>query len=278
MKQGWNPSRRNRNIGTSRQGYGKDNRHTIPKGFPDNQVFYENLIGAVAIPRTIGENELTFLVEPTRKGCFHACTVDDICHILEGIPQEFLLYLDLIILRQPTRRQTILHRAWGIHFYYAGPGRYSGTTICLEAQDLSKPLRWGISLSPEEQKDLKRLEVDGHRITRTKRFYEIEMSEESIRNTQLYGTLLHELGHHVDWLINTAIPILNGVDPKEEDHIISAFHSKPTRDKEVFANEWADGMKTLLASKNVIPFERILNHNQMERERLKANWFVMPDA
>ncbi|CAN7504086.1 hypothetical protein LJR118_003525 [Acidovorax sp. LjRoot118] len=50
MRPGWNPVRRNRNIGTPAQGHGEDNRLTIPESRHDRSFFHECL-GAWAAHR-----------------------------------------------------------------------------------------------------------------------------------------------------------------------------------------------------------------------------------
>ncbi|MDJ0797430.1 MAG: hypothetical protein QNJ51_11470 [Calothrix sp. MO_167.B12] len=47
-------------------------------------------------------------------------------------------------------------------------------------------------------KELERLREDGHRTATDKRHYLISSTLDSIRNTQLYRTLHHEIGHYVD--------------------------------------------------------------------------------
>ncbi len=172
MHAGWNPGRRNRNIGTAKQGHGQDNRLVIPKGWPDDRVFYEVLRSPVAVRRTVGGSELTFLVEPPRAGSFHACTVDDICRVLDFVPPEHLNGIDLIVLRQPTRKQELLRPVWGRLAHHAVTGRHSGTAIFLEAQS-GAPLSWSTSLDPEDAAELERLRADGHVVTRERRGWRI---------------------------------------------------------------------------------------------------------
>ncbi len=275
MRSGRNPTRRNRNIGTVKQGHGQDNRDVIPAGFPDDRIFYEHLVNPVAVRRTIGDHNLTFLVEPTRSDCTHACTIDDVCHILQFVSQDHLDGIELVLLRQPTRKQSTLSSVWGRFVYYAVTGKYSGTAICLEAQDISKPWHWKTSsASPDDHKELDRLREDGHRIALKKRFYEIERTLESVRSTQLYRTLLHELGHYVDWLIHLLNPVVASSDPDEEDRITRAFDGKPFQEREAFAHRYADDLKAGLTSKQSVPFERILDYKRMEREGLNRKWFT----
>jgi len=84
---GWNPARRNRNIGTAKQGRGQNNKLVIPKAWPDDRIFYEVLKDPVVLYRMIGNNEVTFLVEPTTSGCVYPCTVEDITAVLKLLPE-----------------------------------------------------------------------------------------------------------------------------------------------------------------------------------------------
>ena len=141
MRAGWNPIHRNRNIGTPKQGHGQDNRLVIPKSWPDDRVFWEVLNHPVAIPRIVGNCELTILVEPPRPKCFYPCTIDDVSSVLALVPQADLAGIGLIIFRQPTRKQAQISTVWGRFLPDAAPGPDSGTAICLEAYDLSERLR-----------------------------------------------------------------------------------------------------------------------------------------
>lgn len=72
MRKGWNPTRRNKNIGTKKSGYGKDNRLVIPKRHSDISIFWERLNNSVCFEKTINKNKkITFIVEPTIKYGFH---------------------------------------------------------------------------------------------------------------------------------------------------------------------------------------------------------------
>ena len=48
---GWNPSRRNRNIGTAKSGHGQNNRLVIPARWSDDRVFWEKLRDPIAVER-----------------------------------------------------------------------------------------------------------------------------------------------------------------------------------------------------------------------------------
>lgn len=268
MRPGWNPTRRNRNIGTAKQGHGQDNRLVIPQGWPDDRVFWEVLRDPVAVSRTVGGSSLTFLVEPPRADSFHACTIDDICSVLSFVLPEHLNGIDLIVLRQPTRKQELLRPVWGRLAYYAAAGRYSGTAIYLEAQS-GRPVKWSTSLTPDDQAELERLRADGHIITKEKRGYRIDNTLQSIRATQLHRTLLHELGHYVDWLESVVKPNRKLEDVAARDRIVQAYKAKPHRMKEDFAHRYAgEAVKRVprLAAPHV-------DVNGMKAEGLDPAWF-----
>ncbi len=268
MRAGWNPGRRNRNIGTAKQGHGQDNQLVIPKGWPDDRVFYEVLRSPVVVRRTVGGSELTFLVEPPRAGSFHACTVDDICRVLDFVPPEHLNGIDLIVLRQPTRKQELLRPVWGRLAYHADTGRHAGTAIFLEAQT-GAPLRWSTALDPEGAAELERLRADGHVVTRERRGWRIALTPRSIRETQLHRTLLHELGHAVDWWLSVVRPTRELEEEALREGFVRAYRSKPGRAKEAFAHRYAAEIVTRVP-RLVVP---LLDHAGIRAEGLDPGWF-----
>lgn len=258
MNAGRNSTRRNRNIGTAKQGHGQNNKFEIPSHFSyrDPKVYFEDLKNYQSVERIIKGHLMTFLIEETRSDCVHACTVDDIAYVLQNVPAADLEDLLLIILRQPKRKEEILNPVWGRYIYYATIDKYEGSAICLDALDLSKPVRWSKSLSPDLQDELERLKTDGHSVEITKRCHVVYSNLDSVRATQLYRTLLHELGHHVDRMKNEAI-----------------FETKTSKDKEVFAHRYADEMQENLKQKGILPFERIFDIKNLEGDKLHAEDF-----
>lgn len=198
MRPGWNPTRRNKHAGTRAHGHGADNRLEIPTSWHQSVCYYEKLCAYQVVTRTIGTRVIRFFVEPTRPGWFYPCTVDDMCAVLALCPPEALLAFDFIVLRQPTRKQRILCPVWGRAIFHFDIDKYSGAAIVIEAQDLS-PVRWRVSITAERARELDRLRQDGHTIRTTRRAIDILVTPNSLRNTVLYRTLLHELGHHVDY-------------------------------------------------------------------------------
>lgn len=241
MRSGRDPTRRNRNIGTARQGHGQDNALVIPtREHPRPIAYFEDLGRCATVWRDIAGCQLPFLVEGTRSGCAHACTVDDLAHLLSFVSRADWHGIAFFVLRQPKRKEELLRPAWGRWVRDAAIDAHHGPAIFLDAVDPSVPLHWGLSLTPDEQQELERLREDGHAITRTKRHHVIAPSVAAARHTQLYRTLLHEIGHHVDWTR----------DPER-------FEQKDTRERERFAHRYADGLRADLTGRGVIPFEPV---------------------
>ncbi len=192
MRPGWNPVRRNRKIGTGAQGYGQDNELVIPESRHDPRRYFEQVSSCVSFSRSVGKRKLQFLVEPPTDGWFYPCTPDDVAEVLKYCPEVDLETVDLILFRQPTRKQRVLSPVWGRALWFAEVRRRKGSAIVLEAQNL-EPISWKKSLTPEFDRELKRLESDGHCIVTDKREIRIEVTATSLRHTLLYRTLLHEL-------------------------------------------------------------------------------------
>jgi hypothetical protein len=239
MRPGWNPVRRNRNIGTKKQGRGRNNALQIPWSWHDTKVFWENLKTFDIVERRISSRErpLPFVVEPLRAGCFHACTPDDIAHICSELPQPDAEAIDFIVLRQPKRKEEILAACWGRAAFFAEIGPFSGAAVILEAQPTGLVMPWSRSLSPDRRKELERLREDGHHVQETRSRYLVHTTSEAVRATQLYRTLLHEIGHLLDY-----------------SRCAVGWDSKPAVEKEVFAHSYADSLRRDLLKRGVIPF------------------------
>ncbi len=138
MRQGWNPTRRNRKIGTKAQGHGLDNRLVIPSSWHNLQSYWEDLSSYVTVKRKIGEKEQVFIVEPTNKGWFYPCTIDDMTMLLQHCTQADLESFDLIIMRQPTRKQKVLSSVWGRARFWASISKHhEGSAIIIESLSLT---------------------------------------------------------------------------------------------------------------------------------------------
>ena len=256
MRAGWNPARRNRHVGTQAHGHGADNRMTIPESRHELRCFYERLDTCVVVERRIADRKLAFLVEPTRPGWFHPCTVDDVCHVLSHLAPADLASVDLVVLRQPTRKQRVLSPVWGRAVFAFESGGHRGAAVVLEAQD-NAPIAWSRSLSPDQVRELERLREDGHEIRRSKRGFEIVTTPGSLRNTLLHRSLLHEVGHLVDHARSTAAP----------------WASRTSLSKEDFAHRYAAETLAMLRQAGVAPFPRLFDAQGMRGSGLAPEWF-----
>jgi hypothetical protein len=79
---------------------------------------------------------------------------------------------------------------------------------------------------------------------------------DSVRSTQLYRTLLHEIGHHVDY-----------------SHSKGEFARKPASEKETFAHKYAYKLRAQLEKRGVIPFERMFSAKQLQSDTLRISDF-----
>jgi hypothetical protein len=255
MNRGWDATRRNRNLGTAKQGLGQDNRLVIP--WCGLKIYYQNLIEYKIALRSVHSRSLPFVVERTRADSCHACTIDDIARVLQHVPFSDFQGIDFIVLRQPKRKEEIINPVWGRIDFFAEIGAHHGRPIFLEALNPSKPIRWSKSLTPDGRQELERLRGDGHEIVTTRHDHKINMSLESTRATQLYRTLLHEIGHSVDM---------------DRDPV--AFDRKISPEKESFAHQYADKLRDSLVRFGIIPFARIFDKKTMARDGLTISDFT----
>jgi hypothetical protein len=265
---GWDARRRNKNIGTAKAGHGQNNKMRIAEHWIGGKLilFHEKLDNAVTLTRTIGDRNITILVEPVQAGFLHACTPDDIAQVLRLLPQKHTEGIDLVVLRQPKRKEQILSPVWGRLQYWSDIQQYSGVAIHIEAQPVDGIVYWSKSLSPDNAQELERLVEDGHQVISERRRYIIRINSESTRATQLYRTLPHEVGHYVDYLNTTT-----------EDENNELFWSKPSQDKEAFAHRYALEFWERGKREGTMPFQRVLSKESLIAEGLSLLWFVQHD-
>ena len=267
----WNPTRRNRNIGTEKSGHSQSNKFVVPDRWSDYKIFWERLVSPVACPVSIKGHKLTILVEPPVKGSVHSSTPQDIIRVLGLISQKHLEEIDVVVLRQPKRKEEILRPVWGRFVYYTDLGKYSGPGVYLEAVQTNTVIKWGNKLTPFYEKELKALEADGHEIEPVKRGYNVKTTPTSVRSTQLFRTLPHEIGHAVDYLEHSVNPSINAATEADSEYIRKTFKSKPTLDKEEYANRYAKEFYD--QNSDVLPFEKIFDKNELNKMGLNPDWF-----
>lgn len=300
-----NPARRNRNIGTSKQGYKKQNKFVIPESRHDLEPYCHKFEKYSSVSRVINNKEYIFIVENTRTHCCHACTIDDLVKIIALVPTSSIEGLNIIILRQPKRKEETLCSVWGRLRYYFELEQHSGPAIILEAIDYSKKIVRSKKQSVEGLKDLKRLKEDGYAFRESKRDYVAEYDIESVRSTQLYRTLLHEIGHYVQYLECVEKPLaaknkiiielekiidwesddechhFNKWEKLTDEHddlydrVWEKYDRIPTFEKEKFAFSYADKLRSELMKKQLIPFKRIFNTQLLLNDNLREEDFTL---
>jgi hypothetical protein len=273
MQRPRNPVRRNRNIGTPKQGHGQDNELVIPKPSVDHRSHVERLRNPREYLFSVHGSNRVALVEEPADDCVYGCTLLDIAKLLSLLPPADVDGLDLFLFRQPTTKQRILEPVWGRFLYYAWPGKHHGSAICFEAQSLT-PLKWSRSVTPELKRELLRLESDGHRIIASKRTFEIHMTPESLRNTTPFRTALHEVGHYVDW--QDSVLRVPSTSEEGADAATRAFKSKTPAMKEDFAHRYAATTGARLRALGQLPFIPQWENEEMAIAGVERAWFV-PD-
>jgi len=300
------PERRNRNIGTSKQGHGRDNRLVIPERWSDSRSFLERLGSYRKVRREIRGEVFTFVVESTRKQTLHPCTIDDLAHLLQQLNPGDFPELRTIVLRQPKRKETILSPVWGrLQYSYTFEGR-TAAVIILEAVQPGRMLAWPKKSSPDGEQELDRLRSDGHAFSETRREYEAPMALDACRATQLYRTLPHEIGHFVNYNQMVERPLsslrqrIAEIEAMDQDNSLPDDHplnqewnrlsdeehsawkvnwdrywGRPQSEREVFAHRFADEAKARLERANVIPFPRRLAPKRLEEDGLSIDDFIV---
>jgi len=252
------PERRNRKIGTAASGYGQSNKMTIPNSRLDRfglESRYQERVEPASVERVrIGDADIAILFEESRPGFTYGCTPKDVVHLLSRVPDGHCDLIDLIIFRQPTQKQSQLHSVWGSMLYLATIGDRTGTAIILEAQEAGRSRQWKRKMSLETQAEFQRLRDDGHLIVESKRGFTITPTEETIRNTILYRTLLHELGHWQQFE-REALDDTTALSD-DPDVACDLYFAKPSVEREQFAHRYAAEVGDLLRRKGAIPFER----------------------
>ena len=191
--------------------------------------------------------------------------------MLELIPVEHINDITAFVLRQPKRKEQILSSVWGRLIYSSDVCGFSGPTVYLEAQNFEQPLKWSKSLTPAQAKELERLRYDGHVVVTDKRQHVINSTLDSIRNTQLYRTLPHEIGHYVDYLTKDEQPSKDNFDLWSV--LNEKYHSRPSQERESFAHRYADEFRKQQIAIGAIPFERIFDDAKMRAVGLDPGWF-----
>ncbi len=244
------------------------NRLVIPESWNDPRVYWEKLRDPVTVER----HGFTIVVEPCSPGFVHAATVDDVVRVLGLIPHEGIARIRAVALRQPTRKQRILACVWGRLAYFAELGTAEGPAIILEAQPVDGSVTWPRSMTPDVAEELERLRTDGHKVTGQRRHWRIESTLASVRTTQLFRTLPHEVGHYVQY--DREVRQQAGDDAGTLMRLQDLYFTKPSREKEHFAHRYAREFFERMSDQRRVPFDRLVDVPRMKRVGLDPEWFA----
>jgi hypothetical protein len=266
----WDARRRNRNLGTAKAGRGARNRFAIPERDADLSRYWERLSDYVAVERALGSHRLVFLVEPTRPDCLHHCTIDDVLRVLRMLPFEHVSQIALVVMRQPTRKQERLRPVWGRIGYWSQIGGRAGPGVYLDAQPIGLALEWGKRLRPDDEAELERFRACGFEVEPHARGWRVRASSAAIRQSQLYRTLPHELGHLADMAACRRSLDWNG----DEDRFWERYFARSEQEREAAAHRYADEFRRDARARGLIPFASTFDAAALRADRLDPAWFA----
>ncbi len=233
----------------------------IPESWLDKHgncsLYYERLDLAYEAEVKIGDFELKILYETPSENFTYGCSPTDIIKILGLLAKDIPSLPDIIAFRQPTRKQQQQFPVWGRFLYFAEFGKHHGTAIVLEARELGTLLKRSRSMTLEDRAEYERLLADGHKFEEKKRHFQAVLVEDAVRNTTLYRTFLHELGHLADYHQK----VLDDRTALDADDEIASdlYFSRPTSEREVFAHAFAERLSHSLRLRGEIPFSPLPN-------------------
>ena len=229
-------------------------------------MWWERLHEFEVVQREVSGRLLSFYVEKTRTGFVHACTVEDVCHFLTLLPLPDWDGIFSFVFRQPSSKQLLLKADWGRIAYWAelfSPGEPpcpAGPAIFLDAVDVNRPLKWSKKLGPDDQAELLRLSRDGHDIKIGRKSIFVRSTYSSVRDTQLYRTLPHEIGHWVDYRSRVEVP--SSTESPDRSELWEHYWSRPEKERETFAHRYANRVVERLSESNAVPFDQISAHRE----------------
>jgi len=229
----------------------------VPESWQDKHgnysLFYERLESTQEQEVSIGNFQLKILFEQPHENCTYGCSPLDVIKILTSAVEQTPSLPDIIAFRQPTRKQRQQKPVWGRFLYFAEVGKHKGTAIILEAQELGAELKWSKRMTLDDRAEYDRLIADGHVFKADKRCFQATLAKCPVRNTILYRTLLHELGHWVQYHQE----VLNESTALDEDQDVAneLYFAKPNSEREVYAHNFAAKLSQALKQNGKIPFD-----------------------
>lgn len=276
------PTRRNRNIGTAKQGHGANNRLVLPRRWQDCRWEWKRDRPHSVARRTVWGRSLPFVVEHTRADCVHACTVDDVVQILSMLPErhfksyEYIDGIQGIVMRQPTRKEELLHPTWARLGYGVTIGPVTGPVVYLTAQRMPLPLVWSSRLDPEDQRELTRLQSVATSYRFDGRKHRMQFDIDGVRAVQLFHSLPHEIGHWADMFENVELPGAEEYDVWKS--LWDQYFQRPDSEREEFAHRYADEFRARMQAEGRIPFSRTVDEDVLRSDGLRAEDFLVASS
>ena len=234
----------------------------------------------VVTERMVDGRSLTFIVEPVSDGNVHPCTPDDVVRVLEVLPAQAVAGpypLRGIVMRQAPAKESILAGAWGRFCPHVELGPFTGAAIFLEAYKPYKFMEWPAKLSLEGQAEVRRMDALLERDPGKAKGHRYKFGFAGLRRWVLYHTLIHEVGHWMDYRRLVVWPSERGeIDVSEG---IDAYWARPRAERESFAHRFSDEWRDELAHRDRgIPFAQQLEPSRLRDEGLDPAWFAAPSA
>ena len=103
-----------------------------------------------------------------------------------------------------------------------------------------------------------------------KRKHVFAMGPLELRRWVLYHTLIHEIGHWVDYLTKVVLP---STGPDHGQLLWDKYLQRPVQEREAFAHRFSDEWRDELIRLGKIPFARQICKETMQAEGLDPEWF-----
>lgn len=252
----------------------------VPRGREWWRSYAKGLRDYVQVHRTINGKPLQFLIEPVETGYVHPCTPDDVVELLELLPIQAVAGpypLQAVVMRQAPKKESILRGAWGRFCPYVDLGPVAGAVIFLEAAKPYNEISWGAKLDLECQGEVRRMDALLERVPGKGKEHRYKMGFAGLRRWVLYHTLIHEVGHWMDYRRMVVWPSERG--EIEESDGIDAYWRRPLAERESFAHRFSDEWRDELSRRHRgIPFEQQLYRARLKEERVEPTWFAAPSA
>lgn len=248
-----NPIRRNRNIGTAKQGYGQDNKLTIAQPSDTLLSFYERLNNPQKSSITVHNKSITVLIEELHPDYFYSFTPQEAEELFNALPREDFEDFGLLIFRQAKKKEQTLNPVWGRLIYsYEYHDELFPAIIIESCRKSWSKFYWPKKQCLDDKREFELLQEDGLKFKMDKRRYIADLTPKLIRNIQLYRTLLHELGHYVHYLSFVERPGHDNENFNEWERRYDDYFKLPVCEKESFANNYALATKQILVKNGLV--------------------------